>query len=431
MRALATAKAAGRRFCWRKTLTENLSRLPAFLLGCLTFCGAQAGELALRHQVSGLNSEFSYTGNDFNEYIAASRDMIAAARTDLQGADAEKTVAGNSPFLLLPDADCPPGGARAHRQGILLTHGLTDSPYLMWDLARYFQSRCLLVYGILLPGHGTRPGDLLDVGWADWMNAVKFGVTALAAQVDRVYMGGFSTGAALSVYHAGKNQTIKGLFLFSPAIAVSPLAPVACLLNGLGILREKSHWLDLLPDEDTFKYESFAANAGCQIHKLTREIRPARSSKPVTIPLFIAASADDATVKTAATLELFKAAPSTVKQMLLYGEELPAGADPAVELVPVRDPGARILGSAHTALVMAPADEHYGEAGAYRLCAIYFDKEPEAYRACKAGKADYLGEISATNRKLGVIQRLTFNPKFADMLNSLSAFLDRLESNEL
>lgn len=414
----------------RDFVTGNLLRRLAFLLSCLTLCGAQAGELELRHQISGLNSQFSYTGRDFGEYVATSRAMIAATRTDLQGADADETVAGNSPFLLLPDATCPPGAPHAYRQGVLLTHGLTDSPYSMRYLARYFQSRCFVVYAILLPGHGTRPGDLLEVGWPDWTEAVKFGVTALAGSVDQVYLGGLSTGAALSVYHAGQDATIRGLFLFSPAIAVSSLAPVSCLLNGLGVLREKSRWLDLLPDEDTFKYESFAANAGCQIHKLTREIRPARSSKPVTIPLFIAASADDETVKIAATLELFKAASSTAKQMLLYGEELPSGADPAVELVPVRDPGARILGSAHTALVMAPADEHYGAAGAYRLCAIYFDKEPEAYRACKAGKADYLGEISAANRKLGVIQRLTFNPKFAHMLASLSAFLDRLESSE-
>lgn len=429
MRVPVTAESAQERFSWRGALAGSLRRL-ALLLGCLTLCGAQAGELDLRHQASGLNSRFSYTGHDFSEYAATSRAMIAATRTDLQGADAEKTVTGNSPFLLLPDATCPPGAAHAYRKGVLLTHGLTDSPYTTRDLARYFQSRCFVVYALLLPGHGTRPGDLLEVRWPDWAAAVKFGVTALAAQVERVYMGGFSTGAALSVYHAGRDPAIRGLFLFSPAIAVSSLAPVSCLLNGLGILREKSRWLDLLPDEDAFKYESFAANAGCQIHKLTREIQPARSSKPLTIPLFIAASADDETVKPAATLKLFKAASSPLKHMLLYGEELPAGADPAVELVPVRDPGARILGSAHTALVMAPTDEHYGETGAYRLCTIYFGKQPEAYRACKAGKAGYLGEISAANRKLGIIQRLTFNPKFADMLASLSAFLDRLESSE-
>ena len=57
-------------------------------------------------------------------------------------------------------------------------------------------TRCFLVLTMLLPGHGTRPGDLLDVTRGDWLGAARFGLATLKADA-----GGFSLGG-LPALHA-------------------------------------------------------------------------------------------------------------------------------------------------------------------------------------------------------------------------------------
>ena len=177
-----------------------------------------------RHFPSGLNSRFAFSGGAFDDYIAQSRRQIADARLDLSATNRERIIDGNAPFSLSPAPDC---AATLPRRGILLSHGLTDSPYSMRALGRFFQQHCFHVRAILLPGHGTRPGDLLEVTWQEWEKAVAFGVESLAREVDQIYLAGFSTGGALSLHRALNDRRIKGLFLFSPAVEISSFAVVA------------------------------------------------------------------------------------------------------------------------------------------------------------------------------------------------------------
>ncbi len=126
--------------------------------------------LAGRHQPSGLNATFRGGDLAFADYVALTRDMLRAAHARLGTTELETVVAGNMPFALKPRvAD---GISKPYRRGILLTHGLTDSPYFMRHLANFFAEQGFLVLAILLPGHGTQPGDLLDVDWREWAKAV-------------------------------------------------------------------------------------------------------------------------------------------------------------------------------------------------------------------------------------------------------------------
>ena len=408
---------------------RRLARWAVILaLGLLPLAAPLATDLSERHRPSGENSTFWYSGDDIAGYVAQNRAMIARTRTDLPGENPHAVIEGNAPFLWQPSGDCPAGRQHPYRNGIVLAHGLTDSPYLMRDLGEFFRNRCFLVFSVLLPGHGTRPGDLLEVHWTDWARAVRYGADALARQVDQLYLGGFSTGATAALYQAQRDNRVAGLFLFAPAIAISSLAPVACLLDTLGSLWRPWRWLEIQPDQDPYKYESFPANAACQIQRLTREIDAIRH-QPIQIPLFTAASLEDATVKTQATLQVVKAARHPLTRLVLFGEQGPREVSGATQVVSVADPARRILGSAHTAIVKPPWDPHYGESGAYRLCGTYLDKK-QSYRLCKAGQADYLGEISRTNRNQGVIQRLTYNPRYQVLLESLTEFLAGLEQTQ-
>ena len=173
-------------------------------------------------------------------------------------------------------------GAAQPRGAVLLLHGLTDSPYAMRPLAERLHAQGYLVVGLRLPGHGTAPAALLRTGWKDWAAAVRLAARDLARRAPggKLYVVGYSTGAALAVEYAlarlqGEDlPPVEKLVLLSPAIGVSPTAAFAVwqarLAGWLGI--RKLAWVDVLPEYDPYKYSSFPVNAADQIYAGTRLI---------------------------------------------------------------------------------------------------------------------------------------------------------------
>lgn len=173
--------------------------------------------------------------------------------------------------------------ARQPRAGVLMLHGLSDSPYSLHTLARRLHEQGCWVEGLRLPGHGTAPSGLTTATWQDWAAAMRLAVRDLKQRVGPdtpVYVTGYSTGAALAVEYAlarleGEDlPPVDGLVLISPAIGVDPLAWLAIWQERLAEVPglEKLRWLNLLPEYDPYKYNSFAVNAGIQIYRLTRVI---------------------------------------------------------------------------------------------------------------------------------------------------------------
>jgi len=195
----------------------SLFLLSFFFSGCFSTKAGLSIPLSERHQPSGLHQNFDPPPASFEAYVAKSRKMIANARVDIAGVNRDAIIAGNAPFELRPPQKCAPGQHHPYRRGVLLSHGLTDSPYFMKALGRFFQAQCFRVMGLLLPGHGTRPGDLLELERKEWIAAEGFGADALSSEADEVYLAGFSTGGSLSIDPALGDQRFRGLFLFSPA----------------------------------------------------------------------------------------------------------------------------------------------------------------------------------------------------------------------
>lgn len=167
--------------------------------------------------------------------------------------------------------------------GVLLLHGLSDSPYSLHSLALSLHARNASVVGLRLPGHGTAPSGLTDVKWQDCAAAVRLAMRHLSEQTGRdvpLYIVGYSNGAALALeYTLSEMQGEQlpqpaGLVLISPAISVSKLAALARWNLLLSILpgMEKLAWLSIEPEIDPYKYGSFAINAGYQIHLLTGRV---------------------------------------------------------------------------------------------------------------------------------------------------------------
>lgn len=387
--------------------------------------------LAARHQASGLNTQFIGDQLTFADYVERSRDMISKTHTAANIARLNKIVEGNAPFELKPPASCPSGHGKPYRRGVLLTHGLTDSPYFMRYLGSFFQENCFRVMAILLPGHGTQPGDLLDVSWREWAKAEAYGTDQLAAEVEEVYLAGFSTGGALSVYQSQGDPRVRGLFLFSPALKISALGALANLHKIYSWTFPSAKWLDVMPDKDIYKYESFPKNAAAQIYALTQAVHSRLQEHAVSIPVFAAASQDDTTVMTSATVEFMAHTLAPSSKLTLYSTDTSKASPgfPAEKLEMVNSvfPEQKILSSAHTAILVPPEDGHYGVAGDYSNCLHYYPDEMGKYDACNnKPKEDFQGELTKENLKAGILRRLMYNPNFAELKVSLKKFIDNL-----
>ena len=378
-----------------------------------------------------MNSEFKGSGLAFADYVAHTRNMLRKARSESGTADLEKIVDGNAPFELKPTTGDFAGRKKTFRRGVLLTHGLTDSPYFMRYLAEFFQANGFRVMAILLPGHGTQPGDLLDATWREWAKAVAYGTDRLTEEADEVYLAGFSAGGALSIYQSLRDDRVCGLFLFSPALEITPRAAWANLHRLYSWLIPSAKWVCISPDKDIYKYESFPKHAAAQMYALTKELNRLLQKHETGIPVFAAASQDDTTANTPATLGFMAHARHSSSRLLLYttdtGKPPPGIPAEKLELVNSVLPGQKILSSAHTSIVLPSDDPHYGAAGDYSNCTHYYPDDMERYDACNNRHGEILqGEVTEANLKAGTLRRLMYNPNFAALKVSMKRFIDSL-----
>jgi hypothetical protein len=272
---------------------------------------------------------------------------------------------------------------------------------------------------------------LLDVTWREWGMAVAYGTDRLAEEVDQVYLAGLSAGGGLSVYQSLCDDRVCGLFLFSPALEITPRAAWANLHRLYSWLIPSAKWVGIRLDKNLYKYESLPKNAVAQVHTLTRKLGSLLRKHKVGIPVFAAASQDDVTANAQATLDFMAHAHHPSSKLVLYTTDTgksPTGI-PAekLELVNSVVPEQRILSSAHTSIVLPPDDAYYGAAGAYSNSIHYYPGDMEKYNACNNRREEvWQGEITEANLKVGILRRLMYNPNFAALKVSMKRFIDNL-----
>lgn len=201
------------------------------------------------------------------------------------------------------------------RGGILLLHGMTDSPYSMRHLGDLFEAQGFYVLNLRMPGHGTIPSGLATADWRDWEAAVRLGARDVQEKLgpgQPFYIAGYSNGGALALsYTLDSLQDTElripdHLFLMSPMLGVSQLARFGKIYYWLSRLDffEKASWLDIVPEYDPHKYNSFPMNGPRQSLALTarlnERLRRMSASGSLTImpPVLTFQSLVDATVRT-------------------------------------------------------------------------------------------------------------------------------------
>ncbi|MCK9392247.1 MAG: alpha/beta hydrolase, partial [Syntrophales bacterium] len=351
-------------------------------------------------------------------------EMMIKARVDIHDDNREEVLKANMPFELRPDQESfPKGKDGKYRRGILLIHGLSDSPYLLQPLASHLQKQGFFVRTILLPGHGTVPGDLLNIHYQEWIRAVQYGVRGMKGEVTDLFLGGFSTGAALSVLESMKDKEIKGLILISPALAVKDRRIALA-----GMLSRVKDWVgDIQDDVDYVKYETFAVNAAYQIYLLTREIDILlEQGNRIEAPVFAALSREDITIdpkRALFVLDKFASSPRNV--LVVYGKNQQRAGELFNGKIYNENSflaDKKVLDFSHVALPIPCDDRHYGDQGGYKSCLHYRD-DREKRRTCLMDDSIWRGEISGDNLQAFTVRRLTCNPRYDGMIEKLDQFL--------
>ena len=203
--------------------------------------------------------------------------------------------------------------------GVLLLHGMSDSPYSLRALGRTLNRRDYRVIGLRLPGHGTAPSGLTSLSWQDMVSAVRLAMADLATSLGGkpIHIVGYSTGAPLAINFAldaleGDGLPVPAsLVLISPAIGIHAAAALSKWKRWLSNLPGFSGhaWLSVLPEFDPYKYNSFATNAAEQVHGLTRSVarrvlsRANSAPNEILPPILVFKSTVDATVSTDAVVD--------------------------------------------------------------------------------------------------------------------------------
>jgi esterase/lipase len=382
----------------------------------------------LRFQATGFNSHFKIRPDaTFLDYTELMKENISLARSKAAVVNSELVVAENSPRILLPDPQsCPKTSDNKYVNGVLLIHGLLDSPYTMNVLGEFLQKQCFIVYIILLPGHGTVPGDLLDVTYRDWIAATRFGVNKISEQAKNIFIMGYSLGGLLAVNEVLHDpKRFKAAILFAPALELKTryallIAPVYWLSRIIQPLQ----WLAFHDDSVPVRYESYTTNSAYQTLKLLQKVRGKLQHRKLALPIFVQQSADDMTIDAAATLKLFLNNTNAKSKLLWYAEnnDVESYHDARIKIINGALPAQRILDMSHLSYSMPPDDKIYGIHGEYRDCLIYSERSV-LWEHCKTGDDNYFGEVTAGNLARYLVQRMTFNPFYEGMLRELGGFV--------
>ncbi len=362
----------------------------------------------------------------FSEYIHISRDIIAKNRVDLNQKN-QHIINANSPFEYRP--------AKPNHQGILLVHGLFDSPFILQDIGKKLMEAGFLVRAVLLPGHGTVPGALLNVTYEQWLATVRYGIETFKNEVEKTHILGFSLGGALSLMQ----PNLASYTLLAPVFKIrSMFAPLSFFF------KQKAAWFYIDPAEtlDYVKYGSVPFNAVYQVYLLTKLLQ----NITLNAPAFMALPLNDMTVCSKATIDYFKRNSNAKSRMILYtphlrepselcksfGSRKPAMSlwiprtsrgttsfDPRILCKTSAYPDLHISDFSHPSIPISPNNSHYGKNGDFSLASHFPTDEKINYGEFSALQLkwnQFALQCRLTNEKY---QRLSYNPDFEFLSNKI------------
>lgn len=366
------------------------------------------------------NIEATLSHDTYAAYSAAVSNEVRLHRIAVVPEQAELEISMASPFELQPDASCGD-----EKRGIaILVHGLSDTAFAMRDIGDTLRLGCYVVRSILLPGHGTRAGDLLTTRYAHWDSSVQHVVDHAVREHDHVIVGGFSLGAVLTLNAAMKTDSrIDALLALSPAYHLSSWR----LARWAPLVHPFKPWIDQELADDAMRYEAMPTRGIAETVRAIREMRKAVVRRgAISIPWLLVQSTDDAVVVPADNRAFFhQFSRHKVSRLINFSSDQPPANLPSTEtwLQGFND-SMRVTGLTHQAIHISPDNPHYGINGAYRNCGSTAPRDPAAVALCESSKSVWYGLWNDPESADRASARSTFNPNFRKLSVEILHFLN-------
>ncbi|WP_394220976.1 alpha/beta hydrolase [Alteromonas gracilis] len=353
----------------------------------------------------------------FNSYLNEVEQYLIKHRTFISE-DKAQEITMNMPF------EC---GTENSGTGVLLVHGLGDSPYFFRDVANAMCTEGIHVRTILLPGHGSKPGDMLNVSYQQWQAETNHHIRLFSQEVENMYIGGFSTGSNLTTiasFSMAEKLDIKGLVHFSPAFKsrffVSRLAPYIDSLFP---------WPNVEEEDNPSRYNSTAMPGFAAYQESVNVLQDlfsqsSEQKSKLNLPVFMVVAEKDSVVDTSTVAEQFRDNFIHPKKCLIWqGEEVPDVPTNTLVMQTMDVPEQRISAASHMSSLFSSQNELYGIKSQFRICDNGQGSDAEA--RCKAGDEVWYGPWgynALDGEKERVYARLTYNPYFEEMIDQLLVF---------
>lgn len=182
---------------------------------------------------------------------------------------------------------------------LLFIHGFTASPSEIYPTAKIIhQMLDCNVSGILLPGHGTIPGELNKVTWQDWVSAVEKECRYLSGRYKKVFVAGLSMGGLLSLYAGIHIQGLNGIIsinapVFNNYPVLSAVAPIFQVFKPYFPKKITPHVLDL-QKKGRFAYDCMPVKAFRRMGELRNRV--VQDISLISVPLLVVQSKLDESV---------------------------------------------------------------------------------------------------------------------------------------
>lgn len=355
---------------------------------------------------------FVHPNDDFLIYRQQVHDYLNANslphRTDDQ-------IALNLPF------EIPANTESRYRGKFLLIHGLNDSAYVWTDLATEIAALGFDVRAILLPGHGSKPEDMLDIRYSDWLVSSRNHLKQLSKDNDPIFIGGFSLGGVIASILTLENPDIEGLVLISPAFH----STLNHLLRWSWAYKRVQPWMfgtKLIEDNPT-KYNSIPINSGDQYYRTTRYLKNRWNNSKIDIPTLMVLTSNDSVVDTDYTRSLFKHRfIDEHSQLIIYTDNQ---TDLATSRETLRNSSfidRRILNQSHLSLINKPGNPLMGEDGTQLICN---GNQPEVFFGCLRAQGHWFGAQHTPSPDGISVARTTYNPDFSFVVERIRSIFAR------
>lgn len=198
---------------------------------------------------------------------------------------------------ILPGAE--PVFKKGNEIGFLFLHGFTASPFEGKELAERLQRETGCTISLpLLPGHGTAPANLKNVGWLDWYMAARDNYLELKKSCEKVTVCGQSMGAALALHLASHHKPAGVISLAGAVFLIDWRLRLLPLARHLIPYQHKSKGPDIRNKEIKSRIPTYYKYPIRSVDELLGLLRHTKEDLPeITVPALLLHSRKDRTVK--------------------------------------------------------------------------------------------------------------------------------------